>query len=210
MEDSLYTFEEQKELSSILSEFANNYEDQFLLLGEEIKYDLFLEEITGGSIKRAIRNTQATAQRIDKKVSRGVDNAVDAALDGGKKNEIKSIREDLMRGRGKPSTIIKRVIKAGIAGCVASVAAGGGVTLAPVFALLTFVISTYRRRAISEAEKKKIVFEMTNELQIIDEKIKDAENDNNKKLKYQYIRLRNEVNRNLNQLKFQGKIQQRD
>lgn len=208
--DSIYTIQEQKELSNILDGFIKYNEDQFLLLGEDMTFDIFSEELTGGSVKRAVRDTQAKIQRADKKVSKVVDNTVDAALDGGRKNEIKSIREDLMRGRGKVSTILKRAFKAGLAGCVASVATGGGAALIPVFSLIAFIISTVRRRNISEAEKRKIVFEMDQELKILDEKIRDAENDGNKKLKYQYMRLRSEIYRNMNQLKIQGKIQQRD
>lgn len=215
MEDSIYTLQEQKELSNILDDFIKMNEEQFLLLGEEIAYEDFKdiilsEEITGGSVKRAVRDTQAKIQRADKKVSRAVDNTADAVIDGGKKNEIKSIREDLMRGRGKISTIMKRAIKAAIVGCAASAVAGAGLSMAPAIALIAFIVSTIRRRHISEAEKKKIVWEMNRELEIIEEKKKDAETEGNTKLKYQYIRLYNEVKRNRDQIMIFGKIQQRD
>ena len=207
--ESIYTIEEQNALAHILDECIAQQPEQIYLLGEEIAYDIFLEEITGGSIKRAVRNAQAIGHRVDKKASKAVDSTVDAALDGERKAELKSIREDLLRGRGKPSTIIKRAIKAAIAGCAIGIAAGG-ISLAPFFSLITFIISTIRRRDISDKEKKKIVWEMEQELEIVEEKIKDAESDGNKKLKYQYMRLRSELQRNIVQLKVYGKIQQRD
>ena len=203
MNDNIYTLEEQTFICNMLDEICKFNEDQIILLGEDIKYDMFLEELTGGSVKRAVKKVSYIKNRTDKKVSKSVDGTVDAALDGEKKQELKSVREDIMRGRGKISTLLKRVVKIAIAAGVS----GGA---APAVALLGFFFSTIRRRDISRRERDKIIFEMEEELEIVEEKIKDAESENNKKLKYQYMRIRSELKRNLTQLKVKGKIQQRD
>ena len=203
-----YTLQEQRELGLILDDFINLYEEDFLLLGEEIKYDLFSEAVTGGSVKRAVRDLDAKKGRIEKKASKVVDDVVDAKLDGERKREIKSIREDLLRGRGKVSTVIKRAFKVSLKACAVAVVSGGAAA-APALALIGFVLSTARRRNISRRERNQIIWELESELKILEEKIKDAEGDNDKKLKYQYMRLKMKLERELKQLKTTGKIQQR-
>ncbi len=206
MNDTIYTLEEQQSLSYIFDEMLKFDENQVLLLGEDMKYDLFLEEITGGSVARGVRNVTAKKNRIDKKVSKAVDKTVDSAIDGNKKEEIRSIREDLLRGRGKVSTLIKRAIKCAIAGAGLSVAGGAGVSLTPFLALITFCVSTARRKGISEKERDQILFEMKQEMKILDEKISDAQSEGDKKKKYQYMRLKTELERSMGELRKYGRI----
>lgn len=199
MEDYLYNEEERKQLNTLLDEFFNEFPQEEEIIAEAVKFDIFSEAINGGSIKRAVQRAQGRKNRMVEKVSNVVDSGVDTALDGNKKEEMTSIREDIMRGRGKPSTILKRAIKCALI---------GGVTGNAAIGLIVFVLSTLRRKALSEKERDKIYFEMKQELDIIDEKIKDAESDGNKKLKYQYMRLKTELKRNIHQFQTKGKLQQ--
>lgn len=199
MEESCFTLDEQKELSNLLEQVMPYNEDQFLLLGEEMQYDLFLEELTGGSVKRAIQNANYKKRRVDKKVSKAIDGSVDAALDGNRKDEIKTIREDILRGRGKPSTLLKRLMKCSV---LAVLTPGAG----PALALFGFFFSTLRRKNISKQERSKIIYEMEQELTIVEEKIKDSESDGDKKKKYQYMRIKMDLEKNIRQFKVNGKI----
>lgn len=203
--ETYYTLEEQDTLGRIIDDITIYNEDDIILLGEEIAYDIFLEEITGGSVKTAVRNVSARKRRVDRKVSNAIDKTYDAAIDGGRKQEIKSIREDLMRGRGKPSTVLKRAVKIALSSAAVTTAAGAA-ALAPAIALISFVVSTARRKNISAKEKNRLIYEMQQELIIVEEKIKDAESDNDRKKKYQYMRIKMELEKNIRQLRTQGKI----
>lgn len=204
MED-FYTIQEQEEFEKILEEFAREFPNDISLLREDIDYSIFSEAITGGSVKRAVQYNSAKVRRNRKKVEKAIDNTVDAVQTGGKREEIKSIREDLMRGRAKPSVILKRALKCGVAAC----ALAGGTGLTPVLALIGFIFSTARRKHLSKKERDQMIWEMEEELKILDEKIDDAKSDGDKKKKYQYMRLKSELERRIKELKYQGKIDTR-
>lgn len=186
-------------IDNILITLVKNNSPIYNELNEEMKFNLFSEAISG-TVKRATKKAAYNVRKVDKKVSKTVDDTVDAAIDGNKKNEIKSIREDILRGRGKVSTLIKRIIKT----------AAIGVAIDPVLGLIAFLFSTLRRKKLSEQERNRVLFEMRQELEIVEEKIRDAESDGNKKLKYNYMRIRTELKRNIDQLRYNGVIANRD
>jgi len=198
--------EEKKELNRLLDQIIPFNEEQFLLLGEDIKFEEFLEGSAAGTVKRAVKKANYMKNKVDNKVSNAIDSTYDAAREGDKKKEIASIRKDIMNGRGAPSTLIKRAVKIAIASVAISGATTGSISLAPAIALIGFIINTARRQKLHDKEKEKIIFELKQELKIVEEKINDCSGDENKKRKYQYIRIKMELERQIRSLETKGNI----
>lgn len=204
-------FEENEkiELNRLLDQIIPFNEEQFLLLGEDLDYEDFYKNFSEGNatgtVKRAVKKASYIKNKIDKKVSNAIDQTYDAAREGDRKKEINSIRKDIMNGRGAPSTLIKRVVKMAIA-AVGIGLATGTVELSPILALIGFIINTARRQKLYDKEKEKIIFELKQELKIVEEKINDASGEENKKKKYQYIRIKMELERQIRSLETKGNI----
>jgi hypothetical protein len=153
-----------------------------------------------GDVRHAAKVAYSKAERMDRKSSRAIDSVADTVRDGGKKNEVKKIREDILNGRIKASTIIKT----GFAYALVHL------TFGPHIALISAAIWLVRKGLVKNHQKQEMLAELKSELEILNEKIKDAESDNDKKKKYQYLRLRREVQRNIDRIRFNNTLKDMD
>ena len=138
-----------------------------------------------------IKNTQGKINRADRIVSRQVDSIGDAVIDGSKKYDIPTVRKEILRGRKSVSQLIKTYIKVIAMGAIA-----------PPLGLVGLITHLFRSKFIRGKQRIALLQDLKTELEIVEEKIKDAEADNDRKKKYQYIRLRREIQRGIEQIRF--------
>ena len=103
----------------------------------------------------------------------------------------RKLRKEILTGKIKFSTILKHAVAFGTAAYVS-----------PVIAALGAVIWLARRHLLKKRQKDLLLKDLKTELEIIEEKIEDAKQDGDKVKKYQYIRLRNEVKRSIEKLRY--------
>lgn len=174
-----------KDLDTFL-EYAYN-------LGIEIDSDdVFLQE----NLRGATKTTTGKIKHVSNKIDRTIDNVGDTVIDGGRKKEILKVRQEIMRGRKSFSHLFK------IALATAGIATG----VLPSFGIPALVAYLIRHKKIKDKERRELLAELKSELEIVNEKIKDAESDNDRKKKYEYIRLRREIQRGIEQIRFNQKI----
>lgn len=179
-----------KELDTFL-EFAHN-------LGIDIDFE---EELIQENMRGMVKTASGNVRRVARNVDRTIDNVGDTIVDGGKKREILKVRQEIMRGRKSFSHLFK------IALATIGIASGA----LPNIGIPALVIYLIRHKKIKDKEKRQLLAELKSELEIVNEKIKDAEADNDRKKKYEYIRLRREIQRGIEQIRFNQKINlQRD
>jgi hypothetical protein len=150
--------------------------------------------------RQIARSAHSKVERMDRKSSRAIDSVADPVIDGDKKTEVKKIRQDILEGRLKVSTILKRGFTYALV----------HFTFGPQAAFVSAAIWLARKGWLKKRQKEEMLAELKSELEIINEKIKDAESDNDKKKKYQYIRLRREIQRNIDRIRFNDTLKNMD
>lgn len=161
------------------------------MLGEAMNELEMLSEISKNP-KSLIRDATKSVRKVDRKASRAVDGVADTAIDGHKKFELTKIQQDLVKGRIRLSTLIK------VGGATAVIAAAFN----PVVAFCTALVWLTRRNILTKARRSQYINELRAEIEILEEKIKDADSANDKAKKYQYMRLKKELERTLNRMQF--------
>ena len=174
-----------------LDEHINDLQefDKFLEFAYSEGYldDLLLQE----GIRQVLRRTGSSINRVSRNFDKKIDGVADAVIDGGKKYDIPTIRREILRGRKSVSQILHTAIR--IIGLGA---------ICPPLGFAGLITHMFRSKRMRMHEKQALLEELKTELAIIDEKIRDAEADNDRKKKYQYIRLRRELQRGIDQIRF--------
>ena len=176
-------------------EFFDEYSDELKEFDEYLEFlylegyldDLLLQE----GIRQMLRGTGSKINRFTRKVDRKIDGVGDAIIDGSKKYDIPTIRREILRGRKSVSQIIHTAIKVIALGAIC-----------PPLGFAGLITHMFRSKRMKIREKRALLEELKTELAIVDEKIRDAEADNDRKKKYQYIRLRRELQRGIDQIRF--------
>jgi len=130
------------------------------------------------------------AVHADKKASGVIDNFISKSAEVAKKIVIGNERDDIIENRIKASKVIKELVVYG----------GIGI-FNPALALLAWLSKTALKVKLSKAEKEKILFELKTDLEVLDEKIADAGSSNDRKKKYELMRLRNETKKTIERIK---------
>lgn len=149
------------------------------------------------TIRHHTRKIQGKYHRLKRGIKRGVDSVGDTVVDGGKKYEIMETRKDILRGRKSFSSLVK--IAVGV--CMATASFKAALFGFPL--IMTYLI---RKRGINNKEKRKILAELKREKVVIQEKIRDADRDDNRKAKYNLMRLDKEMDRCIEQIRYRQPI----
>lgn len=155
-----------------------------------------LTERGPGAISTVVRNTTSAVSSAAKGSRDAIDGTADRIVEQKRKADLMKARNEVMNGRKPLSSYVKMA--------VAFIAIDAGVL--PGIAIVPIIMSMKRNKKIREIEKSNLIAELTTELEIINEKIKDAEADNNRVMKYNYIRLRRELQRGISQLRIGDKF----
>lgn len=148
------------------------------------------------NLRSATRKVVGGVSNVSNKVSRAVDTVVDTTLEQKRKNDLIKIRKEVMDGRKSISTYIK----------YAMALIAWDTQLIPGFCIVPIVMSIRKRKRLKQQEQINLINELRTELEIINEKIKDAEVDNDRQKKYNYMRLRREIQRAIDQIKFGQRV----
>jgi hypothetical protein len=157
-------------------------------------------ELSESTARHQVRTAYSKVERGRRKFDRKVDSVADTVSDGGKKEEIKKMRQEILDGKIKFSTVLRRSFMAGLA----------ALAFGPHIALLGTIAWLGRKSWIKGRQRDELLAELKQEKEILDEKIKDAESDNDKKKKYEYMRLRRQVQRNIDRVRYHDGLKTTD
>lgn len=200
-EDSNYL--ESKGGTPMIAHDDQIQERMILQLNESIDelIDIILENdmtLSESKLRNATRKVAGKIERANRKSSAKIDGVADTIIDGGRQNEKKRMRQEIMDGRLKVSTVVKR-----------AVALGTITAINPAIGVLTATVFLFRKGLIKKNQQTQLLAELKSELEIVEEKIKDAESENDKKKKYQYIRLRREIQRSIDKIRYHDTLRDR-
>ena len=175
------------------SYYATLYEESVNELANSILASELLDEAK--EVGHAIKTAGRKISSIDRKVSNSIDNAIDGSLAKKREKNIRDARESILKGRNKASTIIKKAISLGTL-----------TVINPAIGILVAIVSFVKKGLLKKKQKDVMLNELKQELEILDEKIKDADSDNDRKKKYQYMRLRNQMKKTIAVLRAGGSL----
>ena len=165
--------------------------------------------IIEGSTSMAARSATRSATRKISNASRKVKTSVKKALDPmekfienimtkAKKADSEERRNIILRGGVVPK--ITRWLKRAIP-IAAGLVVGKAIPVAAVLSAIAFLGWIATDKALDHREKAKILKELDDEIEIVNEKIEDARGDSNKQKKYELMRIRNKLNRTRDNVK---------
>lgn len=173
------------------------------------QYSVCEEVIIEGSTSMAARSATRSATRKISNTSRKVKTSVKKALDPmekfientmtkAKKADSEERRNIILRGGVVPK--ITRWLKRAIP-IAAGLVVGKAIPVAAVLSAIAFLGWIATDKALDHREKAKILKELDDEIEIVNEKIEDARGDSNKQKKYELMRIRNKLNRTRDNVK---------
>ena len=145
------------------------------------------------------RNTVTkNLRRLDDKASDVVNRKLDSIINTGRD----LAREKIVEGR--PAVKISRFIRNGIMALAG--ATGAATLLGPAAAAVVVAIGLYCKKNLTkkteEREKKRILLELETDLKLTREKIEDAKAENDKKKKYQLMRIESTLEKEITRIKY--------
>lgn len=176
-----------------LDEAVNILVKEYYMLTEDQRIILFDEDfiLSEGVIDTVKNETKVLKHGTDKKIA-SMDRWFQSTARTIKHGIQNKSRTELIENESFPkmSKMIKRAIILGTTWAI-------NPAVAIIGAMTAFVLS----KRGTEKQRKKLIAELNNELELINEKIKDADSNNDKKQKYELIRLRQKVQMNRDKIK---------
>lgn len=150
------------------------------------------ELLDEASIRDVARNVKNKVVQADKAVSNKIDSTVDYIKASAKKALLPDSREDIIKDTMPPlSKLLKQ-----------AVAVGAAWAINPALAAITAVTAVALNRKVKREARRKVLAELREELELVEEKIKDAESKGDNKNKYQLMRLRNKLKTSIEKIKY--------
>jgi len=150
----------------------------------------------GRKVVHAVRSTANNIGSGSSSIKKSVNHVVDAfndTIDKYKKMEVNERRNRIIEG-GSSFTLMK-IIKYGIAvGLVWAVS--------PALAAIGLLTSVALNVHADIKERKKILNDLEDELKIVDAKIEDSRNDDQKEKKYQLMRIKSKLEKDIARIKY--------
>lgn len=167
----------EDELNNIFSETLSYMDDAIY----------FAELNEGRIIQKAKEIKYKTNKNVDK-----VDDKVGEKIKSIQNSIKEDIREKEIKGMPvKVSRLIKIACTVGVAWAIN-----------PAIAMVAAVTSAVITNQMSLRERDKLLTELKEEYEIVEEKIKDADNSGDKNKKYELMRLRNQIGKNIQRLNY--------
>lgn len=148
-----------------------------------------------GKFKKASQAGRATAHQIDK-AGKALDDAATNAVNKAKGTYRNDIREDIVSNKTRVK--FSRIIRKGI-GATALIALNP--ILGAIAGLTTYALS----KKVKDKERRLVIHELEEELEIVNEKIEDARGDSDKEKKYQLMRIRNQLQKDIKRIQYRIK-----
>ena len=140
---------------------------------------------------RFISNTLGAIYKAKEKTKDKIDAVVEKARGIVRDSKRKRAIDDLMKGESYGNRITYLI------GFAIKMIVVWALPIGPILSALTASMIAYidylRAKATKTKEKARFIYQIGHELEIIEEKIKDAESDNNKRMKYELMRLKQKL-----------------
>ena len=199
-----------------------NYIRAYKTLESYIKYSSVEEDskVTKGIIKTAhkaekvsrkvaggIQSSGSSINRVKtavNKVSDPIINTINKTINDIKKMDSDERRERIITGqfRYKLFNTLTKAIAGVAAGKLVGVLIGGGSVVAPILTLIGTITAFALNKYLDKKERQKILYELESELKIVDEKIEDAKSDNERQKKYELMRIKQKLEKDIERIKF--------
>lgn len=179
-----------KELSETIDMVLEHAASLGVVIGSE--NGLIIQENLRSTVRTAANKVTQGSKMVANKVNTVGNTIVDAKT----KYDIRVARQEVMAGK-KPLSFYLKIATATVASSVG---------IMPDWGFTVLALHLLRRSKIKKRERTKLLNELLTEMEIINEKIKDAESDNDRQKKYAYIRLRREIQRAVDQIRYGEKF----
>lgn len=145
--------------------------------------------------EKVIRKRGGAAHEVKQAVKNAIDpmeKYINQMFQKAKKADADERREILIKGGTMPK--IRRWVKRSI-GLAAGAAVGTVIPVAATISGIALIAYIATDKMLDAKEKRKIIRELEDEINIVNEKIDDSRSDENKQNKYELMRIRNELER---------------
>lgn len=175
----------EQEIVALFEGMEEDLNELYYSLQVAQRYGQNYELIGEGIIASSKLKAKTAKQKADRLGDR-IDNKVASKI----KDIENSIKEDVRdkKVKGIPFKVTKLIKTAAIAGTAWAIN--------PAILALGILAKMTIGKYLTAREKDRLMNELTQELEIVEEKIKDADANGDKEKKYQLMRLRNEIKRN--------------
>lgn len=145
--------------------------------------------------KKAGQGTKAAMHQVGK-AGKALDDAATNTVNKAKGVYRNDIREEIIEDKTRIKLF--RIIRKGVGLGVATM-------VNPVLGAITGLTSYALGKKVKEKERRRILQELNEELEIVNEKIEDARGDSNKEKKYNLMRIRNQLQRDITRIQYRIK-----
>jgi hypothetical protein len=183
----------KKECDDHIKWIENEYRPAIQNKLKELKGELKeTTELLDEGLKDTIMKTKANITVADRKVSGKIDSIADKIFGTIKSAKDEDERERVIRNSlPKASSIIKKAIVTGLVALIN-----------PAIALIGLLASIAINKNTRETQRKLILNELQTEYKIVEEKIKDAESENDKKKKYELMRIQAKLQKDIERIRY--------
>lgn len=202
--DDIYRAETDEEMTEAMIQFSQGMMETAVTESNKIsKGARSASRKVQQKTEKAIRTGGGTAHEVKQAIKNAVDpmeRYVTQMMDKLKKADRAERREVILKGGTLPKVL--RWVKRSIS-IVAGAAIGAhGIPIAAVISGITLIGFIASDVTLDQRERRKIMRELEDELEVVKEKIDDSRGDENKQKKYELMRIRNELQRQMDRVKY--------
>ena len=193
--------EELTEAFMILARMEQLVNEQYSICEEVIIQEDSTSMAARSATRSATRKIANTSRKVKTSVKKALDpmeKFIENTMTKAKKADSEERRNIILRGGVVPK--ITRWLKRAIP-MAAGLVVGKAIPVAAVLSTIAFLGWIATDKALDHREKAKILKELDDEIEIVNEKIEDARGDSNKQKKYELMRIRNKLNRTRDNVK---------
>lgn len=200
------TFESLTECAIKLSKMFMESNDIYTVVGESLVYEGAMTREASRKIRQASRTGIRKAHRAIKDTETNVSKAIDpmekfviSTKEKMRKADSAQRRNIILMGGIMPKVMrwLKRAIPIS-----AGLVAGQAIPVTAVISVIAFIGWFATDKYLDARERNRIMKELEDEIEIVNEKIEDARGDANKQKKYELMRIRNKLNRTRDKIRY--------
>lgn len=156
------------------------------------------EKVVDGKLRAVQRKTKDVSTAVDKAID-PMQKFIDSTLKKIKEADANERRNIIIKGGALPKITrwVKRMV-----GILAGAAIGQVVPVAAVISGIAFIGFIATDKYLDKRERTKLLQEIEDELEMVNEKIDDSRSDSDRKKKYELMRIRNQLKRTQDKIRF--------
>lgn len=200
------TFEAMTECAITMSKMFMESNDIYTVVGESLVYEGARAREVSRKVRQAGRTGVRKAHHAIKAAETNVSKAIDpmekfviSTKEKIRKADSAQRRNIILRGGIIPKLMrwLKRAMPIS-----AGLIAGQAIPVTAVISVIAFIGWFVTDKNLDNKERNRIMKELEDEIEIVNEKIEDARGDANKQKKYELMRIRNKLNRTRDKIRY--------